>query len=419
MINQIKEFKKIFNHPPDFFIRAPGRVNLSGSHVDYFGGKTVCVASDNLIMSALIRVRKDSQIRFYSRDLNNEVKVLKPVKKRTSFQPLEYIQGAREIYTKHSGSSNIKGFDIYVFSSIPIGGGMSSSSALSVIGVLGFSLANGFLENDGGSKSKLSSAETIYQIQNQTEEAGNYLEKIAHIAGEAEWWYGTNGGKMDQFTIALAKSGQAFILDNSNYSYEHRNWFEDIAIVVCDTNVPHDHRRSGYASRREQAERALERIRNFLKDEEIKTYRDLDLETLLKTKNALSDLEYRRASYPVSEMQDRVPKFLLAVENQEVRKAGKILSESYYGLKNNYGVSSLELDLMYNLAIEIDGFAGGSISGGGFGGCLIALVKKSKLENFLGSIENKYNSSQQIKDRKIKGKFTNFISGRGLNVEEI
>jgi galactokinase len=418
MSRLIKNFNKIFRNSPKYLITAPSRANLSGAHVDYFNGVTVSIAASNLVMKALLAPRNDGKVRFYSADLNRKIHILDEFGRRTSFQPLEYIQGAREVYKQKSGKKKIEGFDIFISSSIPIGGGMSSSSALSVIGALSFCLVNGFLSLNGDDSS-YETDKIIEFIQNQSKEASDYLAQIAHIAGEAEWWYGTKGGKMDQFTISLAKKGQAFILDNKDFNFSYAGWPKSVSIAVCNTNVPHDQKRSGFASRKEQAETALKKIKKYFSDKKIETFRDVSRVMLEEAKESLSTLDYRRSLHPISEIEVRAPEFIGALETGDSDKLGKILSQTYLSLKNNYGTSCRQLDIMYKLAKEIEGFKGARITGGGFGGCLIALVEDKFLDSFLEKIEKEYNSQKEIKNQKIVGRFTGLISGRGVNLEKL
>ncbi len=412
----INQFKKTFKADPSYLLTAPSRANLSGAHVDYFEGVTVSIASSNLVMKALVRPRDDGKVRLCSIDLDNKTHILDEGRKRAGFQSLEYLQGDREAYKKRRGNNMIKGFNILISSSIPIGGGMSSSSALSVIGATAFSLANDFILNKRVEETK---DDIITWIGEQDKKADQYLEEIAHIAGEAEWWYGTKGGKMDQFTISLAKDGQAFILDNRNFTYSYASWPEDSAIAVCNTNVPHDQKKSGFANRREQAEKAFSKIKKYFKDKKIETFRDVSLDMLEEVKGSLSSLEYKRALHPVSEMEERAPKFIKALNNRDSVLIGKILSQTYYSLRDNYGTSCTELDTMYSLAEKLDGFLGARITGGGFGGCLVALVERDKLDCFLDNIGREYNNHKEIKERDIKGKFVGLVSGRGLNIKTL
>lgn len=417
-MNKLNEnFKNVFGAKPKYLITAPARASLSGIHVDYFQGVTVNIAASNLAMRALILPRDDGKVRFYSANLNDKIHILNSSSQRAAFQSLQYIQGAREVYKQKSKKRKINGFDIYVSSSIPIGGGMSSSSALSVIGALSFSLVNGFLLEDKFiSRDRLD--QSINDISNQNNNAKKILTQIAHIAGEAEWWYGTKGGKMDQFTIALAKRDKVFVLDNKDFSFNYLDWPDDVSIVVCDTNVAHNQKKSGYDNTKKQAEKAFKKISNII-NQEINSFRDVDLPMLDRAKNKLTDLEYRRSLHPVSEMKERVPNFLLALEKGDSRQIGDLLSQTYFSLRDNYGTSCQELDLMYDLAKNIPGFLGATISGGGFGGCVVALVEDDKLSNFIEKIEQKYNQNPGIKSKKIKGQFVSFISGRGVSLEKI
>ena len=242
----------------------------------------------------------------------------------------------------------MRGADMIIASSVPIGGGLSSSAAIEVsVGLASLSLND--LEID--------------------------LKRLAFAAQKAEHEFvGTRSGIMDQFTSVFAKEGKAMLLDCRSLEIDYIPLsIEDVGIVVIDTNVKHSLASSEYNKRREECEKGVELLKKYLPY--IKSLRDVTPADVFVQGDALPEVILKRCRHVVTE-NERTTTAARALREKNFDEVGKLMFESHRSLRDDYEVSCPELDLLVDTAQTIDGVFGSRMTGGGFGGCTVTLVNK-------------------------------------------
>lgn len=367
-----KIFKDNFNADPEAFFWSPGRVNIIGEHSDYHDGYVMPAAIDLGITWAVSK--NGNSVRGYSEKFDEIGSFDISSSERTKYEWMLYIQGVVESLKKRGKKFN--GIDFAIHSTIPIGSGLSSSS----------SLATGFA-----------------YIINELDELGYNRKQIAKIACEAEWWYGTTGGIMDQYCIANGKAGHALMIDCRALTHEEIKLPDDIEIVVFETTIRHKQINSPFDLRKRQAKEVIEIIRDNFKDKDIKSIRDVSLEMLEEVKPKILDkfgeegeMYYRRVKHPVTENM-RVLAMKQALINNDKKEIGNLLYACHESLRDNYEVSCSELDDAVEVGKTIEGIIGSRMIGGGFGGCTINLVNKEWAQHFAGELEEKFRKKTGIK----------------------
>ena len=359
------KFKEIFGTEGRFKTYfAPGRVNLIGEHTDYNGGHVFPCA---LTMGtyATVREREDKIINFYSMNFD-ELGIL-----TSSIDNLIYNENENWINypkgviwaLKDEGYNIDHGFDIVYYGTIPNGAGLSSSASLEVL--TGFILKDMF---------KL-------DIDNT---------KIALIGQKAENKYvGVNCGIMDQFVIANGKKDNAVFLDTATLEYKYAPInLENEKIVIINTNKKRGLGDSKYNIRRAECEKALEELQESGLN--IKALGDLTEEEFEAHKDAIKDeIRQKRAKHAVYENQ-RTLKAVQALENNDLALFGKLMVESHNSLRDDYEVTGIELDTAVEEALKQEGVIGARMTGAGFGGCAVSIVKTDKVEKFIKNVENGY-----------------------------
>lgn len=404
-------FKKIFGYEPEYQITCPSRVNLIGEHTDYHESFVLPMAIDNIKMFAYLHTRKDQKIRLYSLGVRKSQRVEININdKRNKIRWVQYLQGAIIQYKKKF--KNICGFDIFIKSKIPSGGGLSSSSALTMISLIALGLSNKFFDG----KNYLSANAAVNIINQKNEHSKKLMRELSLWGCYSEWWYGTKGGAMDHFALMVSRSKNAILLDNRNFDYKYINLPRDLAIIICDTMVRHNQLYSGFAERRKQAEIGFGKIKKYFP--EAKTIRDLSCADLQKYSYELSSLEHKRIKHPITE-KTRVFDFIKALKNHNYLKMGQIINDAHDSLKNDYEVSCQELDIMQKIAKETDGCFGARITGGGFGGSIVAFVEEKKAREFIARVRERYNSHPEIKAQNIKADIWRAYSGDGLKIKKL
>ena len=357
----VREFEDRFHYPPRLF-RAPGRVNLIGEHTDYNEGFVMPFAIDRHTLVAA-SLRDDTMLNVVARDLDKSASLdlgNEPIKRRGDW--IDYVEGTARCVAKDFG--DVRGADMIITSTVPIGGGLSSSAALEVsVGLAMLSL------NDKDVDRK----------------------RLAFAAQKAEHEFvGTRSGIMDQFTSVFAKEGTAMLLDCRSLEIDYIPLIlDEVAIVVIDTKVKHSLASSEYNARREECEKGVEVLKKYLPY--INSLRDVTPADLYVQGDALSDVILRRCRHVVTE-NDRTVAAARALREQDFAAVGKLMFESHRSLRVDYEVSCPELDTLVEAAATVDGVFGSRMTGGGFGGCTVTLVKKGSVEDLRVSCVEAYYS---------------------------
>ena len=360
----IAQFKEIFGADGDirtYF--APGRVNLIGEHTDYNGGHVFPCAL-TIGTYAVARKREDNQLRFYSVNfeklgvIDSALDDLTPSKKAGW---TNYPKGVMWAF-EGRGYKLPTGLDILIYGNIPNGSGLSSSASLEVLtGVM--------LKDMFGFDVSMVDIALI----------GQYSENNFN---------GCNCGIMDQFASAMGKKDHAIFLDTNTLKYEYAPVvLEDAKIVIINSKVKQSLVDSAYNDRRNECETALKELQEVV---EIKTLGDLTEEEFEAHKDAIKDpIRVKRAKHAVYENQ-RAIKAVEALKANDVDTFGKLMNASHVSLRDDYEVSCEEIDVLVDLAWETEGVIGSRITGGGFGGCTVSIVKNDAVDNFISKIGAAY-----------------------------
>lgn len=420
----MQKFQEKFDATPEFEVVVPSRINLIGEHSDYFENFVLSMAAGNFHMRSLVRPRNDQKVRMFSVNLDRKnveltqnhrsMEEFSVLDDRIKDQWVQYVQGAIAMYAEEYTRRKLKSFDLLIDSSIPVGGGLSSSSALTMTALIALGISNGFTDGE----KDYTAEEGIGMINKKADDESSkkLLQKIFMMGCWTEYWYGTRGGFNDHLAMTVGKKGFASLSDNRHKTYEYVPIPEGLAFVVCNTMVRHNQLYSEYDVRKNDAWRALAKLEKYSPN--AKNVRDIDRKLLEDHKEDLTDLEYRRLLHPITE-KDRVFGFVEAFKNSDFKKAGELLSGTHDSLRDNYEVSCAELDIMQEAALESPGCFGARLVGGGFGGCVVALVDENKVDEFIGFVKSKYDENSKIKAQKIDSEIWEAESGEGIQIKSL
>ena len=358
-------FEQRFGREPMAVYRAPGRVNLIGEHTDYNDG-FVMPAAIGFYTQVAIAARDDRELRVYSTNFDeSRVLNLDALAGAPSQHWSDYVRGVAAVL--QSSGCRLAGAELIISSDVPIGSGLSSSAALEV-----------------------STALALLGVSNATMP----LEKIALSCQRAENEFtGARCGIMDQFISCFGKAGHALLLDCRTLERELLPLSDRAQIVICNTKVRHNLAGGEYNQRRADCETSVRYLQQFLPG--IKALRDVTMPQLEEFGRGLPETAYRRCRHVVSE-NARVLDAADALKRREMGRFGPLMYDSHRSLKDDYEVSCRELDVMVDLASQIEGVLGARMTGGGFGGCTVNLVQKSAVENFRAKIAEGYETSTGI-----------------------
>lgn len=343
---------------------SPGRVNLIGEHTDYNGGH-VFPCAISLGTYALVADRADDKTRIYSMNLADKG-VIEFAMSGLSYDKeknwANYPMGVVKVFAD-AGHKASHGFDILVYGTLPNGSGLSSSASIEVLTALILNDAFGF---------------------------GLDMVEMVKLSQKAEnTFVGVNCGIMDQFAVGMGKKDCAILLDCNTLSYRYSKIaLEGASIVISNTNKPHSLASSAYNVRRAQCEHALNELKEV--KPELNALGELSNEAFNQLAGAISEpLERQRARHAVLE-NNRTLEAVEALEADDVVKFGKLMNESHYSLRDDYDVTGKELDTLAELAWQIDGVIGSRMTGAGFGGCTVSLVKNEAIEAFKEKVGKAY-----------------------------
>lgn len=342
-------------------IRAPGRVNLIGEHTDYNEGFVFPMAIEPQVM-IVCRARADSVVRIASTAFKDQI---------AEFhldRPIERGQPKWANYNKGVAAELIKagiplfGMDALLANTLPVGGGLSSSAAILVGTALAF-LAVGGMKMDPG--------------------------RLALIAQRAEHEYALMpSGIMDQTIVASAKAGHAMLLDcRDNTQTFIPIDSKELRIVIVNSMVKHELSGGEYAKRRKECEQAVAHFQK--QSSEIHSLRDVTMAQIEVARSKLGDVIFRRARHVVSEI-GRTLQAATQLNQRHYEEFGELMQQSHQSLRDDYEVSCPELDFLAAEAMKVKGVYGARMTGGGFGGCIVALAQPHSVQALAEHLKTVY-----------------------------
>ena len=362
-----KRFQEIFGAEGEIGVYfAPGRVNLIGEHTDYNGGHVFPCALTIGTYGA-VRKRNDNKLRFYSMNfehLNVIESSLDDLSPRKNAGWTNYPKGVMWAL-REKGYEIPCGIDLMLFGNIPNGSGLSSSASVEVL--------TGYILND------------LFDL-------GISNQDLALLGQFSENNFnGVNCGIMDQFAIAMGKKDHAIFLDTADLSFEYAPIkLEGAKIVISCSNKKRGLGDSKYNERRAECEEALEEIRQKVK---VDSLGDLSEEQFEEVRDAIKDAtRQKRAKHAVYENQ-RTIKAVQALKANDIELFGKLMNTSHVSLRDDYEVTGIELDTLVEEAWKVEGVIGSRMTGAGFGGCTVSIVKDDAVDTFIEKVGTAYKAA--------------------------
>jgi galactokinase len=353
-----EQFRRLYRQQARIF-RAPGRVNLIGEHTDYNEGFVMPVAMD-LYTWVAAAARTDARVAVYSQNLRERAEMdLQDLNLRLQRHWSAYVLGVAA--SLRLSGAEIGGANLLLEGKVPMGAGLSSSASVEV--AAGFAL----LETSGLSRSPLELAKICQRAENE--------------------FAGARCGIMDQMIACCGRANYALLLDCRTLGFQLLPLFSEAQFVVCNTMVIHAHAAGEYNARRADCETATRILAEQMPG--VRALRDVSLADLERYARLLPEVVHRRSRHVISE-NARVLAARDALERGDPESFGRLMRESHRSLKEDYGVSSTELDLLVEIAGEIVGVYGSRMTGGGFGGCTISLVRSNAVAEFQRAVAGAY-----------------------------
>ena len=358
-------FRRMHGREPRIFV-APGRVNLIGEHTDYNDGFVMPVAIDRATAVAAA-VREDRIVRVTSLNAGETTEFdLDAEGDGNRGIWLDYVEGMARVL--EGAGHRLRGADLVLASDLPEGAGLSSSAALEISTGLAMTAISGT-------------------------EPG--MVSLALAGQRAEHRYvGTMCGIMDQYVAALGETGHALLIDCRSLEYRAIPVdTSETALAICDTGVKHSLASSEYNVRRAECEHGVELLRSHLPS--IRALRDVTIEEFERYAGSLPEMIARRCRHVITE-NARTLAAAEALSAGHLDRMGELMAASHRSLRDDYEVSCRELDIMVEIATGIDGVIGARMTGGGFGGSTVNLVRRDALDEFRGAIEERYRAVTSI-----------------------
>ncbi len=360
----LEKFKELFGDEGEIGVYfAPGRVNMIGEHTDYNGGHVFPCAL-TIGTYGVARKRNDKKLRFFSMNFESRgvfESTIDDLKPEQSAEWTNYPKGVMWAFSE-KGMPMDSGMDLVLFGNIPNGSGLSSSASVEVL--------TGFILRD------------LYgfDVTNQD------LALIGQFSENN--FNGVNCGIMDQFAIAMGKAGHAIFLDTATLEYEYAPiQLENAKIVISCSNKKRGLGDSKYNERRSECETALAEIQTV---KEIKALGELTEEEFENVKDSIkSDIRIQRAKHAVYENQ-RTVKAVDALQKNDVTLFGELMNASHVSLRDDYEVTGIELDTLVEEAWKVEGVIGSRMTGAGFGGCTVSIVRDEAVDNFIERVGTAY-----------------------------
>jgi galactokinase len=374
IVKQVQQaFEESFGEKPELVVRAPGRVNLIGEHTDYNEGFVFPAAIDRwVVFAARRRTDKQAVIRSIAHGELTRFAVDEAPKPEGNWQ--DYPKGVVREFQKLRYT--LCGFDAVLVGNVPIGAGLSSSAAVEM------AVGKSLLELNG------------------IEMAGPDLALLGQRAENQ--FVGVNCGIMDQFVSANARAGHALFLDCRDLSYEQvplPSWEgpgvgSGVRIVICNSRVTRGLTDSAYNNRRSACENGALHLAKA-SGQNIRALRDVSLDMLETYGSGLSKTVLKRCRHVITEI-ERTRKAVDLLKAGGLEDFGKLMAASHASLRDDYEVSGKELDLLVEIAAEVPGVLGARMTGAGFGGCTVNLVRDHAVEALVKAVEERYPKETNI-----------------------
>lgn len=372
MINQLKnEFINLFGNDGEirvFF--APGRVNLIGEHTDYNGGHVFpCALSVGTY--AIARKRNDNLVKAYSKNFESLTIIefhLNELVYEEKQAWANYPKGVIKVFKDHQFDINV-GFDVLFYGNIPNGAGLSSSASIELVTSV---ILNGLFDLNIG----------MVDMVRMSQQAENQF-------------IGVNCGIMDQFAIGMGKKEKAILLDCNTLTYTYSPVeLGDAALIIANTNKRRGLAESKYNERRDECERALKQLQQEL---DITSLGDLLPEKFEQYKHLiLEPLDVKRAKHAVYE-NARTIDAVNRLQKGDIVGFGQLINDSHVSLRDDYEVTGFELDALVEAAWAEAGVIGSRMTGAGFGGCTVSIVKQESIDTFIRNVGHKYTEKTGLK----------------------
>ena len=358
-----QKFQEVFGAPAEKQFFAPGRVNLIGEHTDYNGGNVFPCAIDKGIYG-LVKKRNDRKFRMYSEnfaDLGVMEFTLDELTNDKKHDWANYPKGVIKMFLE-AGQKIDSGFDILFSGNIPNGAGLSSSASIEMLTAIVL--------------------KDLFHLSIDSVEMAQLGKKTENL------FIGVNSGIMDQFAVAMGKKDHAILLDCNTLKYAYVPVvLKDEVIVIANTNKRRGLADSKYNERRAECDEALAELQTKLP---IKALGELSIEQFEANKDLIkSPIRQKRAKHAVYENQ-RTLKAQKELSAGNLAEFGKLMNQSHISLRDDYEVTGVELDTLAALAWEQPGVVGSRMTGAGFGGCTVSIVKKDKVDDFIKNVGEAY-----------------------------
>ena len=358
-----QKFKEVFGKDAEQQFFAPGRVNLIGEHTDYNGGNVFPCAIDKGTYG-LVKKRNDRKFRMYSEnfaDLGIMEFTLDELTNEKKHDWANYPKGVIKMFLE-AGQKIDSGFDILFSGNIPNGAGLSSSASIEMLTAIVL--------------------KDLFNLSIDPVEMAQLGKKTENL------FIGVNSGIMDQFAVAMGKKDNAILLDCNTLKYDYVPVvLKDEVIVIANTNKRRGLADSKYNERRAECDEALAELQTKLP---IKALGELSIEQFEANKDLIkSPIRQKRAKHAVYENQ-RTLKAQKELSAGNLAEFGKLMNQSHISLRDDYEVTGVELDTLAALAWEQPGVVGSRMTGAGFGGCTVSIVKKDKVDDFIKNVGEAY-----------------------------
>ena len=358
-----QKFQEVFGGPAEKQFFAPGRVNLIGEHTDYNGGNVFPCAIDKGTYG-LVKKRNDRRFRMYSEnfaDLGVMEFTLDELTNDKKHDWANYPKGVIKMFLE-VGQKIDSGFDILFSGNIPNGAGLSSSASIEMLTAIVL--------------------KDLFHLSIDPVEMAQLGKKTENL------FIGVNSGIMDQFAVAMGKKDNAILLDCNTLKYDYVPVvLKDEVIVIANTNKRRGLADSKYNERRAECDEALAELQTKLP---IKALGELSIEQFEANKDLIkSPIRQKRAKHAVYENQ-RTLKAQKELSAGNLAEFGKLMNQSHISLRDDYEVTGVELDTLAALAWEQPGVVGSRMTGAGFGGCTVSIVKKDKVDDFIKNVGEAY-----------------------------